>query len=226
MIQSFIIAARDETQRKNYALKICADNKIDNFDITIIGEESTALGIDEIRNLKKNIFLRPFKSELKAIVINILNNITQEAQNSLLKILEEPPTNTIIVLTVENKELLLPTILSRCRVIQLLTANSQLLTDQLSTLNFQLSTLLKAGVGEKLRLAQEVSKNKEDAAFWLEKMIATIRQVLIETMKNTGHEKSLADLSAILRSLQKTHTLLSTTNVNPRLAMENLFLNI
>lgn len=219
MIQSFIIAAKDETQRKNYALKICTDNQIDNFDITIIGEELAALGIEEVRNLKKNIFLRPFKSQLKATIINIISNITQEAQNSLLKILEEPPQNTIIILTVENKELFLPTILSRCQMINLATSNWQLATSELSVLSSQLSILIVGRVGDRLTLAQLVGKNREEALAWLEKMITLARQKLIS-------DPSIAQLLNYLITFQRTHTLLSTTNVNPRLALETLFLNM
>src|SRR3989344_5694025 len=53
------------------------------------------------------------------INFNAYSDITLEAQNALLKILEEPPNNTIIIITTPKKELLLPTIISRCKVIVL-----------------------------------------------------------------------------------------------------------
>jgi DNA polymerase III delta prime subunit len=61
----------------------------------------------------------PYASSYKVAVINDADRLTPEAQNSLLKTLEEPAEQTIIALVTRNYSKLLPTILSRCSVYQL-----------------------------------------------------------------------------------------------------------
>src|SRR3989344_3322137 len=82
-------------------------------DIFIIEPQGQFITIDQVRNLKRHIFQKPLKSNFKFVVIEEANKLTDEAQNALLKILEEPPTSAIIVLEADNKQQFLPTILSR-----------------------------------------------------------------------------------------------------------------
>lgn len=80
--------------------------------------------IEDTRNLKK---LVKFKfNEKAAIVINGIDNATNEALNAFLKNLEEPSPNLIYILTATNLKNVLPTIVSRCEVIQSIIDNQQL----------------------------------------------------------------------------------------------------
>lgn len=212
---SLLIVEGSAGERRQKALDFVKHHKISLFDTLIVEplEPGNSIGINQIRELKAKILLKPFNSSHKLILVFDFEKATTETQNAFLKTLEEPPEDTIIVLTARNKDLLLPTVVSRCQVIQLLTTNpsTSLRTSELEVKSKQLAVIFEGGVGEKLVLAQEVSKNKEEATSWLEKMILFLRQDLINNFKTIG-------------SLQKTHTLLSTTNVSPRLALENCFL--
>lgn len=210
-MQSLIIASKNQEIRENEISKICREFKIDHFDITII-ENEKSLGIEEIRNLKKTIFLKPFKSTKKAVVLKNAQTLTIEAQNALLKLLEEPPADTIIILSSQRADSFLPTIISRCKIIEIKEKTKDKIPDDYLNI---LKSLKNYGVGERLKLAQDLSKDKESALDSLEKMILALR---IEMLKENGFANSI-------RSLQKTHTILSTTNANPRLIMENLFLS-
>lgn len=218
-MQSFVIASKKKEAKEEYVKKICADYRIDRFDIYIVEQEKGTIGIEEVRNLQKKLFLKPLKSPTKAVVVKNAENLTITAQNALLKSLEEPPENTIIILTVSNKDLLLPTILSRCKIIELKGESPNLQSHERSTFNVQLSTLLKSEVGERLKLAQDTGKTKEEALIWLESIILAIRNELIK-------QPSRSQYLDLLKSLQKTHTILQTTNANPRFALETLFLNL
>ena len=79
--------------------------------------ESETLGIDEVRQFGNWVINKPFLSDLKASLI-VTNSITFEAQNALLKVLEEPPQGTYIFISLENLGGLLPTFLSRVRVLK------------------------------------------------------------------------------------------------------------
>ena len=80
------------------------------------------------------------------------------------------------------------------------------------------------GAGKKLRLAQEFGKSREEAISWLEKMIIILRKNIIEEInEDTAFEQNKIK---ILQKMQDTYTIIKTTNINQRFALENLFLNL
>ena len=89
-------------------------NTSNNPDFKIIEPDGTNIKIDQIRELVKSVYEKPIVSSKKVYIINDSNLMTKEAQNSLLKTLEEPPTFVTIVLISSNDNLFLPTIKSRC----------------------------------------------------------------------------------------------------------------
>jgi len=74
--------------------------------------ESQPFGIDNVRDLEKWAIGKPFIGETKVSLI-VTKSITHEAQNALLKVLEEPPAGTYIFINLENIGGLLPTFISR-----------------------------------------------------------------------------------------------------------------
>lgn len=75
-----------------------------------------SLGVKEARLIREHLSFKPHSLSGKVIVIIGAERMTTDAQNSLLKILEEPPANSSIILTTANDNSLLPTILSRCKL--------------------------------------------------------------------------------------------------------------
>ncbi len=75
--------------------------------------EDRTIKIDVIRELRRSLTLKPFKSLYRIFVIRQAEKFTREAANSFLKSLEEPPSYVIFILTSDNRKLLLPTIISR-----------------------------------------------------------------------------------------------------------------
>ncbi len=87
---------------------------------TIFLEGINPVGIEEIRNLQHQISLKNFSTaNYKISVIENIERLTLESANCFLKTLEEPPSNTILILTTSFSELVLPTIVSRCQIINL-----------------------------------------------------------------------------------------------------------
>lgn len=80
--------------------------------------DSHAIRIGHIRQLQKNISLRPYEARIKVFIIDNAHNLTAEASNALLKILEEPPGNSLIILLTAKPTLLFKTIISRCQVLK------------------------------------------------------------------------------------------------------------
>lgn len=215
-MQSFLVTGQEEDAPKNFALNFLKEKKVDKFDITLI-EEEKAVGIGVIREFQKKIFLKPMGSENKAVILNASDGITIEAQNSLLKILEEPPNNTYIFILSKNKDGILPTILSRAKTIEL--KKSKVITnEEISESKELLDSVLSMAISKKLKLAQNLSKDKKNSLAELEKFITAGRERLYENPNKKN--------SQVVRTLVKTHTVIKSTNTNLRLTLENLFLNI
>lgn len=87
---------------------------LNNPDIIIIDEQEESIKTDTIKELTSNVLEKPIQSSKKVYIINNSENMTKEAQNSLLKTLEEPPEYVVIILITNNENLLLNTIKSRC----------------------------------------------------------------------------------------------------------------
>ena len=177
-MQSILLISQDKKNANDYITKFCGKEKIDTIDTTLNSFEK-AIGIEDVRNIRKSIFLKPFKSKTKAIIIEAYEGITTESQNALLKILEEPPNNTIIIVVISKQDIVLPTILSRCKIVELKEEKSDFSDNDTSKLNDYFNILLNGEVGDKLKLAQDIAKNKEADAE-LEKITVFVRQKLIE----------------------------------------------
>ncbi len=83
-------------------------------DFNIIAPLDTVIKIEQIRELKKNIYLKPLENNKKIYLIDDADKMTIEASNSLLKILEEPPIFAVLILITAFPDAILPTIFSRC----------------------------------------------------------------------------------------------------------------
>jgi len=75
--------------------------------------DSSSIGVDDIREFKQDVYVKPYESTKKIYIIDSADKMTIQAQNSLLKVLEEPPAYAVIILISVNSSLLLPTIRSR-----------------------------------------------------------------------------------------------------------------
>lgn len=89
-------------------------------DIKYIIHEKASIGVDDIRDqINSNISIKPYCSQYKIYIIDDASKMTEQAQNALLKTIEEPPAYGIIMLLTNNLNQLLPTILSRCVTLNL-----------------------------------------------------------------------------------------------------------
>jgi DNA polymerase-3 subunit delta' len=87
-------------------------------DLLLVAPQGTELGIDQIRQLRKDIQPPPFSAPKRVIIIEKAHRMTREASNAFLKTLEEPEAHNIFILEAPEPGLLLPTILSRCQKIR------------------------------------------------------------------------------------------------------------
>ena len=88
-------------------------------DLIWIRPDPDRIHIDQVRNLAYDLALSPSQGRWRICVLTDIDRATPEAANALLKTLEEPPSHAVLILTVSDASLLLPTIVSRCQVITL-----------------------------------------------------------------------------------------------------------
>jgi hypothetical protein len=93
-----------------------------NPDFQKIGEASPPK-IEDIRHLKSWLQKKAFSKKPRVALVFQAENLNIQSQNALLKILEEPPPNTYLILLTTKPQSLLPTILSRCQIISLKTTS-------------------------------------------------------------------------------------------------------
>ncbi len=87
-------------------------------DVHIISGEGGLIRIEEVRRLQKDISLKNYEGRFKVFIIDDAHNLTPEAANCLLKVLEEPPGESLIILITDKVNLIFKTVISRCRMVK------------------------------------------------------------------------------------------------------------
>lgn len=175
-------------------------------DVLFLGDEP--IKINHIRELIHWLSLKPHSSKLRLICLKNIQNMTLEAANALLKILEEPPVYAIIILQANRKEKILPTILSRCQIVREQSKIQEEINEK-----FLPSKIAKMLVKERFDLVNLMLTSPEEIPKIINSWEAYFRQKLIE-----NHDER-----ELLNQLSYSRRLLST-NTSLKLLLENLIL--
>ncbi len=122
-------------------------------------EESESFGIDDSRRIKERHSLRSLSENGKRVTILAVQNITSEAQNSLLKLFEEPTPGTHFFLIVPSLHIVLPTLRSRALHIDLRTHKSTKLSPEATQF---LTGGLKAALDVAAQIAKSITDEKSE----------------------------------------------------------------
>jgi len=161
MIHSFLIVGGTVKKRRLETERVAAPLCGARFDTTIIEpeEDKQTISIDQIRDLQHQLSLRPYAGEFKTGIILEAQRLTVEAQNALLKTLEEPPAHSVLVLTAPSTKNLLPTTVSRCQIVRLpAEIDLDLESEEHQQAVEEFLELLGAGGGERLAWIEENKK--------------------------------------------------------------------
>ena len=244
-------------------------------DLHLVEPDGTFIKIDQIRELQKELSFRPYEAPRKACIIDGVDKLNPAAGNALLKTLEEPPGNALIILVTAHVGAVLPTILSRCqrllfpalpqtaveefllgrncvpetaRIAASLAGGSlkkaldisadEALADRKSLLE-RIDALTTREMSPLFSAAEELAGNKETALETLDLLTTYLRDVLLmqggsPEMVNRDlfplieRNASRFSLDAVMERIgnvfEARHAL--QRNVNPRLAMEVLFMRL
>jgi hypothetical protein len=174
-------------------------------DLLIVRKESEkkSIGISQAREIKSFMRERPFESSIKAVLVEEAQLFTDDAQGSLLKVLEEPPTFGLIILLCDKQGSLLATVTSRCQVLLIKGLD---LKDK--SKSFIVSNL---GYEEIFGLAKELSASGRDDA------ILFMENVLREDITNGVSLGVIEKTEKVLKELKDA-------NVSLKFALEYLLL--
>ena len=96
--------------------------------ITVTHEKPASIGVEDIRGqLCGDIQIKPYSSPYKVYIVDEAEKMTVQAQNALLKTIEEPPAYGVIMLLTTNADAFLPTILSRCVTLKLRPVKNEII---------------------------------------------------------------------------------------------------
>lgn len=124
-------------------------------DIIRVEPEGKAIKIGQMRALQEKANYKCYEGKLKVIIIDDVQLLTIEASNSLLKVLEEPPGDTVFILIAQDTAGLPATILSRCQPIPFSPLSENTITEILKSQGIETSfplTLARGSVGKTLQL--------------------------------------------------------------------------
>lgn len=146
-------------------------------DLKIIEPIKNSIKIEQIREMRKEIGLKPFKNRKKIYIIDKAERMTIEASNCLLKTIEEPPYYAIIILICSKIDPILPTIVSRCQIINFGLISSYKIKEFLLNKNKNIekekaeiiSKLAQGSIGSALKLlsAEEYFIRREEVLDYL-----------------------------------------------------------
>ena len=165
-------------------------------DIIRVTHEKSRIGVDDIRQgLIEDISIKPFSSNFKVYIIEEAERMTEQAQNALLKTLEEPPAYAVIILITTNTGAFLQTILSRCVTLQFKPLDTGLITSYLmekEELPDYFAKLCAHFSGGSLGMALKFAKNSsfEEIKNEVLSLLRTIDSMSIDSVNDTVTELS------------------------------------
>jgi len=229
-MHAYLLSGGDRVKRQDYIegkLKVWG---ISSFDTVILSGEENSITIAAVRDFQKRLLLLPFTSPYTAGIISQAHKLTVEAQNALLKTLEEPPPHARILLETDNASVLLPTIISRCQPVDLGPPDAGDET-RMKNIDTLLQQVLSADTGNRLRILEQALHTREDTQHFVDDAIGFLRSCITEQAKPVSKDNkdritvSASDAATLLRRFLTAKKQL-TANVNYRLVGDHIFLSV
>ncbi len=227
-MQTFAIITNSEKIRLSQREKLLQKHQIKPYEQIIIGKSEGTIA--SVRNAQRKLQFGLAKGRYQALIVENIEKFALPAQQALLKTLEEPPNNTIIIIESENREQVIPTILSRSQVIYIPSFES-LTKDEEAIITLFWSKLLRNDslalrLGAAADLIVKLS-DRETLVNWLNQQIIFFRQLLTKRVgqKLTSNNLTPYQISRCLRIMLFTKKQV-LGNVNLKLLVDHLFINI
>ena len=168
--------------------------------IYVTHEKPASIGVDDVREqINDTIMVRPYSSQYKIYIVDEAEKMTVQAQNALLKTIEEPPTYAVIMLLTTNPDAFLQTILSRCVQLKLKPLRDSVVKDyleeklQVKDIQAEIySAFARGNLGKAIHLAQS-----EDFKMMYEEILKLLKEI---------REMDISQLLDVIRKLKDDNT--------------------
>lgn len=223
IMHAYLIINGTAETRQSKLDALCISWHVSPIDRHTLMTDGTSIGIEETRAFKKQLIMRPVTSPVIVGVIPAFERLTIIAQQSLLKILEEPPPHCTIVLLGTNTSSLLSTILSRCQIISI--QNSTDLTSIQDTQAWlqTLTHIQHMSYGQRIAFTDTIGNTHDQALVWIEQAIVNTHRLLIRNIRD--EMKTPINIVHFLRSLLRGKHYLEA-NVNPKLSVDSVLFSL
>ncbi len=252
-----------ETRNACGLCRSCSDIiKGSHPDLMMIAPQEREIQISQIRALAETFSLKPYSTRIKAAIINDAHLMNKDSQNSILKLLEEPTGDSVMVLVTDHPELLLPTVRSRSRRIAFFPVGDNEietflreqrckddLVEEIRLFSFGRPGLafnflsdpsgikrrrerveelisvvsVNAPFRKRLNYARELAEDSVNTKEVLEIWLSYFRALM---KKKAEEGRSLSAIKHSLEIVDESIQLISTTNVNKRMVLEKLMMEL
>ena len=220
-------------------------------------ETRKEIPIEDIRELKRILSFAPQGDSWRLAIINEADKMSEEAANAFLKLLEEPGSQTLLILVTPHRDLLLPTIVSRAQALGFLTVSDRIMRTALEEKGIgedmreeflafaggrpgvliqlcedsasaaeqrKLSRDIQTAVRNRdmvslLRVSEQISQDPALREQGVSCIIASLRKELVSAPPETS-----LMIAKKIKRIDRIAERIDSTNVNPRLAMDVMFL--
>lgn len=207
-------------------LQIASNNHPDIINVT---HEKNIISVDDIRiQLNNNISIKPYSSPYKIYIIDEAERLNEQAQNALLKTIEEPPEYAIILLLTNNSSLFLQTILSRCIILQFKAIEKGIIKKylmekyQIPDYQAEMSAIFSLGnFGKAIEyaLSEEFIKTKDEIIHLMKYLDEMQYYEVIEALKYFADRKQNIDICIDLMMMWFRDVLMFKASKNMNLIM-------
>jgi DNA polymerase III delta' subunit len=197
-------------------------------DIFLIEPTAKEIQVEQIREAQRQASLKPSLAKQQIFIVNEAQALNTEAQNCFLKTLEEPRGEALFVLIASQPDKLLETVRSRCSILKFYPQKPQPAAPE----NLKIvSEVLQGSLADRFLLAKKILADEADFNLrqFLSNFLAGLRHNLFLALEDSANQSkafSARRLANIIERTEETRQLVTSTNVNSRLALENLMLNI
>lgn len=231
LVMTYIIASKKERLQKSELKKLLTRlfgrEVSQSPDIHLLNPEGkNSIGIEEVKELQQSMRFKPFQEEIQIGVILDAQKLTQQAQNSMLKSLEDSSATSVYILCVDNEKNLLPTIRSRGVVLypkREEETEEEIPIEKGDAENI-METFFDLSPVEQFNIIEGYSESKDSSLAFINALEEAIREQLELDIKNgniSGSQRQLEFLKVVEKSREKI-----SSNCNRRLTLEAMIVQL
>lgn len=192
--------------------------------IVLTPSEKSSVGIADVRMFIHKLQLAPQTESIIAGIIPEAETLTPQAQQALLKTIEEPPLHVRLYLGASSETSVLATIVSRCEIVFLASRKPIANADDLSACSDVLVSLCRMKPGDRITAIQAIGKTKNECMVFINQALLCLRTQLVTGNTTYKTKKGVPVPATTLAHALLRAKELTERNVNPHHILENIFL--